>query len=103
MLGRTHVAHPEETMNGHVEFYDEDSAWGLIRGDDGRLYDLRGAQVIGAPPQVGERLLFEPQAAPGAPRAAAVRRLVPVPAAPRAAAKPGSARPVPPGARPSSS
>jgi cold shock CspA family protein len=74
-------------INGRVEFYDEPSAWGLIRGDDGRLYDLRGAQLGGPVPQVGERVLFEPQPAPGGPRAAAVRRLNPAPA-PRGAARP---------------
>jgi len=75
-------------INGKVEFYDEPSGWGLIRGNDGRLYDLRGAQLPGSPPRVGERVLFEPQPAPGGPRAVAVRRLEPAPAPPRGAVKP---------------
>lgn len=74
-------------INGRVEFYDETSAWGLVRGDDGRLYDLRGAQLAGPPPRIGERVLFEPQPAPGGPRAADVRRLNPAPP-PRGAVRP---------------
>ncbi len=62
-------------MNGQVTFYDETSAWGLIRGDDDGLYDLRGAQLPGPPPRVGDRVLFDPQPASGGPRAAAVRRI----------------------------
>ena len=62
-------------INGQVEFYDEDTAWGLIRGDDGRLYDVRGSQLSGPPPRVCERMLFEPQTAPGIPRVMTVRRV----------------------------
>jgi cold shock CspA family protein len=62
-------------INGQVEFYDEASAWGLVRGDDGCLYDLRGGQLPGPPLRLGERVVFDPQPGPGAPRAAAVRRL----------------------------
>jgi len=64
-------------MTGQVEFYDETCAWGLIRGDDGRLYDLRGPQLPGPPPRQGDRVLFDPQVAPGGPRAQAVRRAAP--------------------------
>jgi len=61
-------------MDGQIKFYDESMAWGVIVGDDGKLYAVRGSQV--APPlQVGERVAFEPQSAPGGPRASAVRRL----------------------------
>jgi cold shock CspA family protein len=67
-------------INGQIEFYDEDSAWGLIRGGDGHLYDLRGVQLAGPAPRVGEKVLFEPQPASGGPRAVAVRRLRPAPA-----------------------
>ena len=67
-------------INGQIEFYDEDSGWGLIRGEDGHLYDLRSAQLAGPAPRVGEKVLFEPQHASGAPRAVAVRRLSPAPA-----------------------
>ena len=73
-------------ISGQVEFYDEPSGWGLIRGDDGRLYDLRASQLAGPLPRVGDRVLFEPQAASGGPRATGVRRIKPAAAlAPRAA------------------
>ena len=65
-------------INGQIEFYDEESEWGLIRGDDGHLYELRSAQLPA--PRVGDKVLFEPQHAAGAPRAVAVRRLRPAPA-----------------------
>jgi cold shock CspA family protein len=67
-------------INGQIEFYDEESEWGLIRGDDGHLYELRSAQFAGPAPRVGDKVLFEPQHAAGAPRATAVRRLKPAPA-----------------------
>ena len=62
-------------MDGQIKFYDESMKWGVIVGDDGGLYVVRGAQLPGPPLQVGERVAFEPQSAPGGPRAAAVRRL----------------------------
>lgn len=62
-------------MNGLVKFYDEPTGWGLIAGDDGALYMLRGAQLADAAPRVGERVAFEPQKGGGGLRAAAVRRL----------------------------
>jgi len=64
-------------ITGQVEFYDEATAWGLIRGDDGHLYDLRGGHISGARPSVGDKVVFEPQAAPGGPRATGVRRVPP--------------------------
>ena len=62
-------------MDGQIKFYDESMAWGVIVGDDGKLYAVRGSQVPHPPLQVGERVAFEPQSAPGGPRASAVRRL----------------------------
>jgi cold shock CspA family protein len=62
-------------MHGEVKFYDEATAWGLVLGDDGALYVVRGSRVPGAPLAVGERVLFDPQPARGGPRAAALRRL----------------------------
>ena len=62
-------------MVGQITFYDESTAWGIILGADGGLYAMRGAQLSGLPVQVGERVVFEPQPAPGGPRAAAVRRI----------------------------
>jgi hypothetical protein len=73
-------------INGQVEFYDEGCAWGLIRGEDGCLYDLRAGQLQGIAPRVGEWVTFEPQpASGGGPRASAVRRAGPPPAARRQA------------------
>jgi cold shock CspA family protein len=62
-------------MDGQIKFYDESIAWGVILGTDGRLYGVRGIRGTGPPLRVGERVVFEPQAAPGGPRAAAVRRI----------------------------
>ena len=62
-------------MIGKVKFYDEPTDWGLILGADGALYGVRGTRLPGPPLQVGERVQFEPQAAPGGPRAADLRRL----------------------------
>jgi cold shock CspA family protein len=62
-------------VDGQIKFYDESIAWGVIVGDDGTLYVVRGTQLANPPLQVGERVAFEPQSAPGGPRAAAVRRL----------------------------
>jgi cold shock CspA family protein len=63
-------------MRGQVKFYDATTAWGLVLGDDGKLYGVTGARPPDAAALTeGEYVLFEPQAAPGGPRAAAVRRL----------------------------
>ncbi|HYB43721.1 MAG TPA: hypothetical protein VEL75_18225 [Candidatus Methylomirabilis sp.] len=60
-------------MDGQIKFYDESTAWGVILGTDGRLYGVRGSR--GGPPlEIGERVVFEPQPAPGGPRAAELRR-----------------------------
>ena len=84
-------------MSGQVEFYDEATAWGLIRGDDGHLYDLRGGHISGALPSVGDKVVFEPQAAPGGPRATGVRRVPPTVTgpAPRGAVAPAATAPAP--------
>ncbi|HXJ78939.1 MAG TPA: hypothetical protein VMS64_09685 [Candidatus Methylomirabilis sp.] len=62
-------------MVGQLKFYDESTAWGVILGADGGLYALRGARLTGPPLRVGERVVFEPEPAPGGPRATAVRRI----------------------------
>lgn len=62
-------------QSGRVEFWDDACAWGLIRGEDGRLYDLRRGQVTSPPPRVGDRVWFEPHALRGVPRAVRVIRL----------------------------
>ena len=61
-------------MTGQLRFYHQPTAWGLIAGDDGRLYMVRGDQLPGPPPREGERVTFEPVAAAGGPRAADVHR-----------------------------
>ena len=35
-------------INGQIEFYDEESEWGLIRGDDNHLFELRAGPAPGA-------------------------------------------------------
>jgi cold shock CspA family protein len=65
-------------MTGRVRFYDTPTAWGVIAGDDGRLYMLRGDQLRDPLPREGERVSFEPMVAEGGPRAANVQRLTPV-------------------------
>ena len=62
-------------MHGLIKFYDEVAAWGVIQGEDGRLYSVRGGQLGAPPPRLGERVAFEVEPAPGGPRAAEVRRL----------------------------
>lgn len=63
-------------MRGQVKFYDANTAWGLVLGDDGTLYGVTGARPPDAAALIeGEYILFEPQAAPGGPRAAVIRRL----------------------------
>jgi cold shock CspA family protein len=64
-------------MRGQVKFYDRTTAWGLVLGDDGKLYGVTGARTPDTALTEGEYIFFEPQAAPGGPRAAAVRRLRP--------------------------
>jgi len=59
---------------GQIKFYDESTAWGLIQGVDGALYAMRGDQLVGSRPEIGDRVVFEVQPAPGGPRAIAIRR-----------------------------
>jgi cold shock CspA family protein len=65
-------------MTGRVRFYDTPTAWGVIAGDDGRLYMVRGDQMRDPSPREGDRVTFEPMIAEGGPRATSVQRLVPV-------------------------
>ncbi|MGH7374229.1 MAG: hypothetical protein ACREJY_08395 [Candidatus Rokuibacteriota bacterium] len=58
---------------GRIEFYDRPTAWGLIMGDDQELYVVRGRDGRGTALRVGERVSFEPPAAPDGKRAAEVR------------------------------
>jgi len=59
---------------GHIKFYDESTAWGVIQGVDGGLYAMRRDHLAGSRPEVGDRVVFEVQPAPGGPRAIAIRR-----------------------------
>jgi hypothetical protein len=77
------------TMKGRLRFYDRSTAWGVIAGDDGRLYNVRGDQLPAPPPEEGESITFEPLEAPGGPRATAVQR----PKSARPAPVAGSSRP----------
>ncbi len=61
-------------MTGTMTFYDEPSAWGLIMGDDERVYVMRGGHIIGSPPRVGDKVQFEPEETGRARRALAIRR-----------------------------
>jgi len=61
-------------MTGSLTFYDEPSAWGLIMGEDDRVYVVRGSQVLGVPPRVGDKVRFEPDQQGRGLRALAVRR-----------------------------
>jgi cold shock CspA family protein len=62
-------------MKGEISFYDEPGAWGLVMGEDGRFYVVRGSQMPGVLPRVGERVDFEPVTTAFGLRAAAVRRV----------------------------
>jgi hypothetical protein len=61
-------------MQGRIEFYDEPTAWGVILGEDGRVYVLRGSRAPGAAPRVGDAVTFEPLATSTGLRAGTVRR-----------------------------
>jgi hypothetical protein len=42
-------------VTGQVKFYDEPTAWGLILGDDGGLYVVRGNRLPGPPLRIVSR------------------------------------------------
>jgi cold shock CspA family protein len=62
-------------MTGRLRFYDAPTAWGVIAGDDGQLYMVRGLQMRGLPLREGDRVRFEPVSAPGGRRAANLKRI----------------------------
>ncbi|OGK79680.1 MAG: hypothetical protein A2X52_04855 [Candidatus Rokubacteria bacterium GWC2_70_16] len=64
-------------MTGRIEFYDEPTAWGVILGEDGRVYVVRGSRAPGAAPRVGDTVSFEPRDTTTGLRADAVRRAAP--------------------------
>ena len=61
-------------MVGLLKFYDDDAGWGVILGEDGRLYAVRQVQLIPPRSEAGDRVSFEPRKAPGGLRAIEVRR-----------------------------
>jgi cold shock CspA family protein len=61
-------------MLGLLGFYDEATAWGLILGEDGRLYAVRRSHMLEPGPQPGDRVTFEPRRGPGGLRAITVRQ-----------------------------
>jgi len=65
----------DRSLRGRLSFYDASTNWGLIAGDDGRLYAVRGDQFSGAQPKPGERVSFAPLESAGGPRATGVERL----------------------------
>ena len=82
-IPETHRPGHALVVDGQIKFYDESTAWGLILGDDGGLYVVRGTLLSGPPLQVGDRVVFEPRPAPGGPRAAGVQRVASVEAPPK--------------------
>jgi cold shock CspA family protein len=64
-------------MLGRLRFYDAPTAWGLIVGDDGRLYVVRGPSMHEPSPQEGEHVSFEPVRTSNGLRALGVRRMEP--------------------------
>ena len=51
-------------MTGQVTFLDEPTGWGLILGDDGRVYVLRRRGAHGPPLTPGDHVSFEPFGTP---------------------------------------
>jgi cold shock CspA family protein len=83
-IPRTRRSGHARAVDGQIKFYDEFTAWGIILGDDGGLYVVRGTLLSGSPLQVGDRVVFEPRPAPGGPRAAGVQRVASAEAPPKA-------------------
>lgn len=61
-------------MTGDMKFYDEATAWGVVVGEDGRLYVVRGPHLVTPRPDAGDAVTFEPRRAPGGLRAVDVRK-----------------------------
>jgi hypothetical protein len=76
ILGGRDPHYGGRAMTGRVRFYDGATRWGVVAGDDGSLYMIHG-QPPGPPLREGERIRFEPTAAPGGPRATSIQRLSP--------------------------
>jgi hypothetical protein len=61
-------------MLGQLRFYDESTAWGLILGEDGRLYAVRRSHMVEPAPEPDDRVTFEPRRTAGGLRAITVRK-----------------------------
>lgn len=61
-------------MLGQLRFYDEATAWGLVIGEDGRLYAVRRSHMLAPEPEPGDRVTFDPRKTPGGLRAVAVSK-----------------------------
>jgi hypothetical protein len=61
-------------ITGSMTFYDEPTAWGVILGDDGRLYVVRGSHIVAPPPRAGDKVAFEPRKTSGGLHAVDVRK-----------------------------
>ena len=66
-------------MTGQVTFLDQPTGWGLVLGDDGRVYVLRRRDVQGPPLVAGDHVSFEPFGSPRGLLALGVQR-APAPA-----------------------
>jgi cold shock CspA family protein len=65
----------DPTITGHLKFYDHPSGWGLILGEDGAVYVVRGDQLVEPAPLIGQKVAFEPQKTRTGLRATSVRRI----------------------------
>jgi|RhiMetdeSRZDD1v2_1073273.scaffolds.fasta_scaffold1483026_2 hypothetical protein len=70
-------------MTGQVTFLDEPTGWGLILGDDGRVYVVRRRRAHGAPLCAGDHVTFEPFGTPRGLVALGVQRSTTPAAGPR--------------------
>jgi cold shock CspA family protein len=61
-------------ITGNMTFYDEPSAWGVILGDDGRIYIVRGGHMVAPSPRAGDKVAFEPRKTSSGLRAVDVRK-----------------------------
>jgi cold shock CspA family protein len=61
-------------MTGQVTFLDEPTGWGLILGDDGRVYVLRRRDTQAPVLRPGDPVAFEPLATRRGMLAVAVQR-----------------------------
>jgi cold shock CspA family protein len=61
-------------MSGKVRFYDLKRKYGFIDGDDRMSYFFHRSEIIGAIPEAGWRVTFDPAITEKGPRAVGVRK-----------------------------